>query len=138
MTSFSTIILGTGHKETYRAGEAPQGSTFGGLRILFNVFPVRSVYSMSGTTSEAGTLSSSVSGLGSSRYSSTTGSSSIRRGPAGDMRDVARDRQMARRRLNIRSKSTGREMDPRFQDIANVYSHPAGKKIRYSESLMEI
>jgi len=86
----------------------------------------RSVYSMSGTTSEAGTLSSSVSGLGSSRYSSTTGSSSIRRGPAGDMRDVARDRQMARRRLNIRSKSTGREMDPRFQDIANVYSHPAG------------
>ena len=92
---------------------------------------------MSGTTSEAGTLSSSVSGLGSSRYSSTTGSSSIRRGPAGDMRDVARDRQMARRRLNIRSKSTGREMDPRFQDIANVYSHPAGTKIRYSESLME-
>jgi len=66
----------------------------------------RSVYSTCGTTSEAGTLSSS------SRYSG-----------AGSSSQGSRDQQFARRRLTIRSKSAGRDMmgDPRFQDIANVY-----------------
>lgn len=66
----------------------------------------RSVYSTCGTTSEAGTLSSS------SRYSGGTSST-----------QGSRDQQFARRRLTIRSKSAGRDMlgDPRFQDIANVY-----------------